>query len=171
MEFVVPIRLKIGFRRQCSIRTSTTYYSHGWIWDVIQSGMFPRHQFTQIIIYFSRGISLVTSYINAYGRMIPDTLQIITSIGIEHLRIVRIGTIHRIGKPEILPDHNSMSVTCFIELPVTNLSYPVSYHGKVHVCMISHRNIIFPFPIIEVWFSESPITSEAYKTPTVDKQA
>ena len=133
--------------------------------------MFPKHQSTQIIIYSSRGISLVPSYINTYGRMIPDTLQIITSIGIEHLCIVRIGTIHRIGKPKILPDHNPMSVARFVELLVTNLSYPVSYHGKVHVCMISHRNIIFSFPIIEVRFSESPITSEAYKTPTVDKQA
>ena len=82
--------------------------------------------------------------------MIPDTLQIITSIGIEHLCIVRIGTIHRIGKAKILPDHNPMSVARFVELLVTNLSYPVSYHGKVHIRMISHRNIIFPFPVIEV---------------------
>ena len=100
--------------------------------------------------------------------MAADALHIVLGIGNKHCQVIRIGTVGRIGQPEILPDHDAISVAGIIQFFVANHAYPVAKHGEVHVCMISHGSLVFAAPVIQVRLTEAPVTTTANETATVD---
>jgi len=102
--------------------------------------------------------------------MVTETFHIILSIGDKHLRIIRIGSVGRIRQPEILPDHDTMTVASLIQFLVADLSYPVTHHRKVHISMVSHGDVVLTTPVIQVRLTESPVTATADKTTPVDKE-
>ena len=82
--------------------------------------------------------------------MVPYPFYKITGIIQEHPRIIRVRTVNRIGKPEILPDHNPILVAGIEEFVIAGLAHPVPDHRKVHILMIPDSGIVFSFPVIEV---------------------
>ena len=41
-------------------------------------------------------------------------------------------------------------------------------HGKIHIRVVTDRNIVFPAPVIQIGFGESPVAAPADKPAAVD---
>ena len=103
--------------------------------------------------------------------MAADTFHIIFSIGDEHFRIIRIRPVRRVRQPKVLPDHDTVTVACFIQFLVTDHTDPVTHDRKIHIGMISDSNVVFAGTIVQVGFTESPVSSATDKTTAVDEHA
>ena len=99
--------------------------------------------------------------------MVANPFHEVIGILHEHCIVVRVGTVQRIRKPEILPDHNSVTVACVIECIVSGLTYPVSDHRKVHFFVITDGNVIFPRAVTEHRFGKAPVASPPDKPSSV----
>ena len=77
----------------------------------------------------------------------------------EHIFIVRVRAVQRIGKPEILPDHYPVPVAGFIEFIIHGLPYPVAYHCEVLLLVQTDSGVVFFFTVAQVEFAESPVAS------------
>ena len=100
--------------------------------------------------------------------MAPVLPEIVFSICKEHMGIIWIGTVSRIRKPEVLPDHYAMTVTSLIEFLISSLAYPVAHDREIHVCMIGNSYVVFASSIVEIVFTESPVASASDESTTVD---
>src|SRR5659263_159099 len=111
---------------------------------IMYSRMKFREQSAYCRIQYLRGIAFIPSAIKSDGRMVTDSFDHIFGVIHKHFRVVWVWAISRVCQPEVLPNHNSMTVASFEKFIVTGLSYPVSYHSKVHIGVISHSCIVFP---------------------------
>ena len=84
---------------------------------------------------------------------------IVLSILQEKHIVIRIRSISGISQPEILPDHDTMTVAGFIESLIAHLTYPVAYHREVHIPMIPHGDIVFTRAIKQIVFVETPVAA------------
>ena len=100
--------------------------------------------------------------------MIADTAYIVFGIGDKHFRIIRVWSVRRISQPEVLPNHNTVSVASFVKLFVTNHSYPVAHDVEVHVSMVSDGCIVLAATVVQIRFAESPVTAPADEATSVD---
>ena len=91
--------------------------------------------------------------------MTTDSTQVVLCITEEKHVIIRIRSISRISQPEVLPDHDAMTVAGLIETLVTNLSHPVANHRTVHILMITHGDIILTRAVQQIMLIESPVTT------------
>ena len=115
--------------------------------------------------------AFVTSAVDTDGGVAADALHIVLGIGDEHIGIVWVGAVGRVGQPEVLPYHDAMAVAGFVQLFVANLSYPVTHHGEVHVGMMGYGYVVFASAVVEVVFAESPVTTTSDEASAVDKEA
>ena len=118
-----------------------------------------------------RRIAFVAADVDRERRMVADAPYILLRDFLEEAWIIRIGTVPRVGQPEILPDHDAVAVTGLVELLVTGHSDPVADDGEIHVGMVGDRYIVFASAIVEEHFGESPIAAEADEAAAVDVQA
>src|SRR4030042_309817 len=130
--------------------------------------MYLRKHGSQRRIYNFGRISLVPSAIKTNGRMIPYPFNEIFGVLHEHFGIIGIGTINRIGKPEILPHHNPVPVAGFEKLIIAGLPYPVTYHSEVHIGMICNGYIVLTSAVFQVRLRETPVSATADETSSVD---
>src|SRR5574344_2557430 len=100
--------------------------------------------------------------------MVANLLYIVQCIGSEHIDIVRIWTVSRVGKPEILPNHNSVTVASLVKFIVSSHSHPIADHSEMHICVVSHCDVILAGPIVQIDFRETPVAAIAYKTTAID---
>ena len=113
-------------------------------------------------------VTFIPPDINRQGRMITYSFDDVSRIINKHLRVIRIRSISRVCQPEVLPDHNAMTIACFEKFVITCLSDPVPYHVKIHIGMIRHRDIIFSSAILKIRLRKSPISATTNKTPAVN---
>ena len=113
-------------------------------------------------------IALVSAAVDADGRMVAYAFHVVVGVAQEHVLVERVGTVSRVGEPEVLPHHYAVSVTGFVELLVACLSHPVAYHVEVHVAVVSHRNVIFASAVAQVVLAESPVAAQRYEPSAVD---
>ena len=135
----------------------------------MQTRMKFRYKAYQFIVQCLRRISFITSAVKTDRRMITYFSEIIFCVCNKHLFIERIRSVIRVGKPEVLPYHHSVSVAGFIEFLVTCHSDPVTDHGEIHICMISYSNVIFTSTVVDIDFRESPVTSVGYEPSSIDE--
>ena len=100
--------------------------------------------------------------------MTADELDIVFGICDEHILIVRIRTVGRIGQPEVLPYKDTVFVACVVELFVTRLAHPVAYHIEIHLLMIRDRLVVFIGTIAEEIFAEAPVAALREEAVAVD---
>ena len=94
--------------------------------------------------------------------------EIIFSICKEHPVVIRIRTICRICKPEVLPYHDTVTVASLVKLNIASLAHPVTHDCEIHVSMVVYGNIIFTTAIVQVVLAESPVASASDESSTVD---
>ena len=94
--------------------------------------------------------------------------EIIFCVGEEHFRVIRVRSVRRICKPEILPYHYSMPVAGFVELNVSCLSDPVTHDSEIHVRVVIDSYVIFSRTIVQIVLTESPVASTADESTAVD---
>ena len=126
------------------------------------------HNLTQGLVDVCRGISLVASAIDADGGMAADAVHVVLGIVNEHVGIIGIGAVGGIGQPEVLPYHDAVFITRFIQLFVANHAHPVAHHGEVHVLVIGDGCLVFTSAVVEVYFAESPVATHADEATPVD---
>ena len=129
------------------------------------------HDATQCLVDLLRREALVTSAIDTDRGMVAETLYIISRIGDKHLRIVGIWTVSRVSQPEVLPNHDTMTVARLIQLLITNLTYPVTHHREVHIRMVIHGNVILTTSIVQVRLTKAPVTTTTDETTAIDEEA
>ena len=117
-----------------------------------------------------RWIALVAPTVQTYARMPADQAHIIPGIVKEHHVIVGIRAVRRIGKPEILPDYNSVLVARIVELLVAGLPDPVADHVQIHFLVKTDRSVIFIGAVAEIVFAESPVATFREEAAAVDEQ-
>ena len=81
--------------------------------------------------------------------------------------IVRIGSVARIGKPEVLPYHYAVTVASIIKFLVTDLPHPVANHIKVHLPVVSYCYVILAFAIEKIMLAKAPVASKRHESLTV----
>ena len=129
------------------------------------------HDATQCLVDLLRREALVTSAIDTDRGMVAETLHIIGRIGDKHLGIVGIWTVSRVSQPEVLPDHDTMTIARLIQLLITNLTDPVTHHREVHIRMIIHGNVILTTSVVQVRLTKAPVTTTTDETTTIDEEA
>ena len=159
---------EIGFSGQHPIRPMSAHHFVGRTGYVMQIRMTFCYNATQCFVNHFRRKTFITSAIKADGSVVANPFHIVFGIVDEHLRVIRIGTVSRIGQPKVLPNHDSVPVASFIEFFVANHTYPVAHHRKVHVSMIGNRCLVFASAVVEIRFPKSPVTASSDKTTTVD---
>ena len=127
------------------------------------------HGLDHAVVQLCRRIALVTATVQTNARMLADKADIIPGIVKEHLIVIRIRAIGRIGKPEVLPYHDSVLVTGIIELLVTSLADPVTDHIQIHVPMHTCSGVIFISTVAEVIFTKTPVAALREEAAAVDK--
>ena len=100
--------------------------------------------------------------------MAPDSLDIVLCIVHEHRLVIRVRAVPRIGKPEVLPDHQAVTVAGFVKLLVADLAHPVAYHIAMHVLMVCYRNVVFALPVSQIALGEAPVASKRVNPDTID---
>ena len=169
VELVVAgFQREVGLGRQHAVGTVAAHHIVGRTRNVVHSRMFFLHDTAQSLVDGLRREAFVTTAVQADGGMAADALHIIFGIGDEHVGIIRIGTVGRIGQPEVLPDHNAVLVAGVIQFFVANHTHPVAQHGEVHVGMVGHSCLVFASAVVKVRFAEAPVTATADKTASVD---
>ena len=101
--------------------------------------------------------------------MAPDAVDEVAAVGEEQLFVVGVGTVPRIGQPEVLPHHDAVAVAGVVELIVARLPHPVAYHVVVHVAVVGHGRIVFAPAVVEVGLGEAPVAAEGDETLAVDE--
>ena len=94
--------------------------------------------------------------------------EIVFCIGEEHFIFIRIRTVSRVRKPEILPHHYAMAVAGLVKFCITSLSHPVAHDCEVHVRVVIDSYVIFPSTIVQIVLTESPVASTADESTAVD---
>ena len=56
--------------------------------------------------------------------------------------VVRVGTVPRVGQPEVLPHDDAVAVAGFVEFVVAGLPDPVADHGEVHVAVVADGGVV-----------------------------
>ena len=100
--------------------------------------------------------------------MAADAAYVILGIGDEQVRIIRIGPVSRIGQPEVLPDHDTVTVASLIEFFIADHAHPVAQDVHVHIGMISDSCIVFTSAVVQVRLTESPVAAASDEAPSVD---
>ena len=103
--------------------------------------------------------------------MAADTFHVIFGIGNEHLGVIRIGAVGRVGQPKVLPDHDAVAVAGFVKLFVTDHADPVTHHREVHIGVIGHRDVVFATAIVQVRLTKTPVSAATDKATSVDEEA
>ena len=96
--------------------------------------------------------------------------EIIFCVGEEHFRVIRVRSVRRICKPEILPYHYSMPVAGFVELNVSCLTHPVAHDSEIHVRVVIDSYVIFSRTIVQIVLTESPVASTSDESTAIDIQ-
>ena len=156
---------------QCPVRTMTTDYIIRRAGDIMNARMILLHDATQCLVDLLGREALVTSAIDTDRGMVAETLHIIGRIGDKHLGIVGIRTVSRVSQPEVLPNHDTMTVARLIQLLITNLTYPVTHHREVHIRMIIHGNVILTTSVVQVRLTKAPVTTTTDETTAIDEEA
>ena len=162
MELGVALAVcEISLVCQSPVRTVTAHAAVCRTWDVCHVRMPFSHGLSQSGLNLCRRETLVASAVYDHGRILSYPLDKVLCIGQEHVIVSRVRTVCRIGKPEVLPYHDSVPVACLIELDVSRLSHPVTNYVEVHVRMICHSDVIFPCAVCEVVLRESPVSTSS----------
>ena len=101
--------------------------------------------------------------------MLADKADIIPGIVKEHLIVIRIRTVSRIRKPEVLPNHDSILVAGIVELLIACLANPVTDHIQVHIPVHTRRGVIFLSTVAEIIFTEAPVAALREEAAAVDE--
>ena len=127
------------------------------------------HGHDKAIVQGGRRIALVASAVKSDAWMLADQADIIPGIVKEHLIVVRIRTVGRIRKPEVLPDHDSVLVTSLVELLVARLADPVTDHIQIHVSVHADSGVIFIGSVAEIIFTEPPVPAFREEAAAIDE--
>ena len=170
VHLVMSVQAVICLRVKRPVWTATAYGTCSRMRDVAHSRMELRNDvLAEFLVYLCRRHTFVTAYINCKGGVVADSLHIVLGIVQEHLRIVRIRTVPRVRKPEVLPDHYSVPVAGLIEFLIADLAHPVAYDGEIHICVVCHSGIILASAVVEVGLAEAPVSSETDEAPSIDE--
>ena len=172
MELVVTgLQREIFFCRKHTVGAVTAHHIVSRTGDIMDIRMIFLDDTAQRLVDLFGRKTFVTSAVEADRRMAANPFHIIFRIGDKHFRIIRIGSVGRVSQPEVLPDHDTVAVTSLIKLLVADHADPVTHHRKVHIGMVSHGNIIFAAAIVQIRFTEAPVTASADKATAIDKEA
>ena len=150
---------EVFFHRQCPVGTATAHTFRRRVGDIVHAGRERMHILAQLAVDGFRRESLVASAIEGDARMASDTPHVVFGIAQEEHVVVRVRTVGRVGKPEVLPYHDTVSVARLVESLVAHLSYPVANHVEVHVAMIPHGDVVLTGAVEQVMLVESPVSS------------
>ena len=171
MKFVIAgLQREIFFCRKHAVRTVAAHHIVSRAGDIVDIRMVFLDDTAQRLVDLFGRETLVTSAVEADRSMAANPFYIVFRIGDKHFRVIRIGTVSRICQPEVLPDHDTVAVTGFIELLVTDHADPVTHHRKVHIGMVSHGDIIFTAAIVQIRFTEAPVTATTDKATAIYKE-
>ena len=168
MELGVALAVgEVALVRQSPVRTMTAHAAVCRTWDVCHVMMPFSHGLSQSGLDLGWREALVASAVDDDRRILSDSLDKILCICQEHLIVGRVRTVCRVGKPEVLPYHDSVSVACLIELHVSCLAHPVAHDVEIHVSMVCHCDVIFPCAVGEVVLRESPVSATTDESSSI----
>ena len=122
--------------------------------------MLPGNQLAKLCIQACGRQALVAAAIQHDAGVTAYLAHIVLRIVHEEFLVVRIGIVGRIGKPEILPDHDAVAVAGLVEFFVGSLPDPVAYHGEIHLLMISYGDVVVACGVTQVEFAEAPVSAQ-----------
>ena len=122
----------------------------------------------QTFVNFLWREAFISTAVDHQWRVASVLSEIIFSICKEHPVVIRIRTICRICKPEVLPYHDTVTVASLVKLNIASLAHPVTHDCEIHVSMVVYGNIIFTTAIVQVVLAESPVASASDESSTVD---
>ena len=97
-----------------------------------------------------------------YGWMIAQTYYLVLNIGHEAFLVIWAGkTCIRTGEPKIVPHHDTIFVTCIIELFIRYTSCPKAYHIKMHILMQAYSGVIIFAMTAQHIFRHTPVAAFA----------
>src|SRR5574344_2935914 len=102
--------------------------------------------------------------------MVANLLYIVQCIGSEHIDIVRIGTVSRVGKPEILPNHYSVTVASLVKFIISSHSNPIAHHSEMHIGVVCHGDVVLTSPVVQVNFREYQVATIAKQRTKMEKK-
>ena len=150
------------------VRAAAAYRAVGGIGDIDYVAVQAGYQFFKGCIQSCRRHAFVASAVKRDGRMTADLPHIIVRIVHEEFFVIRIRAVGRIGQPEILPDHDAVTVAGLIEFLIAGLPDPVAYHVEIEEFMIPHDYIIIARSKAQIQFAEAPVAAESGHSPAVD---
>ena len=114
-----------------------------------------------IVEFFVRPAFVVTTP-NCYGRMIAQTHNLVLHIRHEAFLVIRTcKTRIWTGEPKIVPHHDTIFVTCIIELFIRYTSCPKAYHIKMHILMQAYSGVIIFAMTAQHIFRHTPVAAFA----------
>ena len=93
--------------------------------------------------------------------MISDAQHEVFHVLQEELVVVWFRAVPRIGQPEVLPHHDSMTIAGFVKRLIADLTDPVANHREIHLAVIAHGDIVFTCTIAKHRLAESPVAAAA----------
>ena len=171
MELIVAgLQREIFFCRKHTVRAVAAHHIIGRAGNIMDIRMVFLDDTAQRLVDLFGRKTFVTSAVKADRRMAANPFHIIFRIGDKHFRIIRIGSVGRVSQPEVLPDHDTVAVASLIKLLVADHADPVTHHRKVHIGMVSHGDIIFTAAIVQIRFTEAPVTTTTDKATAIYKE-
>jgi len=89
--------------------------------------------------------------------MVADAQNHVLDVAQEHVVVVGIGAIQRVGEPEILPHDDAKLVAGLEELVVADLPDPVADHGEVHVAVVAHGGVVLAGTVAQHGLAKAPV--------------
>ena len=139
--------------------------------DIVEAGMQVAKNLPNPILKRRRREALITPAVKADGRMIPDAKNQVIRVLQEEVVVIRFGAVPGIGKPEVLPHYNAMTVAGFIKGFIADLADPVADHGEIHLAVVADRGVVFARTVAKHGFAESPVAATRDESASVDPDA
>jgi hypothetical protein len=140
----------------------------GGTWDVMKVRVEISEDFPDPLLERRGRKSFVAAAVEANRRVIADAQDEIFHVLQKEIVIVRLGTVPGIGKPEVLPDYDSVPIAGFVKGIVADLADPVANHGEVHFAVVADRDIVFAGAIAEHRLAKAPVAATRNESPTID---